>query len=104
MPTRPPTHKPTPFVRPQPARQKTAARGYDSRWRAARLAFLRDHPLCENCKGAGDIKGATVVDHRIPHRGDPALFWDMGNWQPLCLRCHNKKTACEDGGFGRPVK
>jgi len=32
---------------------------------------------------------ATVVDHRIPHRGDKRLFWDRNNWEPLCASCHS---------------
>ena len=36
---------------------------------------------------------ATVVDHIVPHRGDPKLFWDPDNWQTLCKRCHDKKTG-----------
>ena len=47
------------------------------------------------------IVRATVVDHIIPHKGDQKLFWDTRNWQPLCKPCHDKKTATEDGGFGR---
>ncbi|WP_349253802.1 HNH endonuclease signature motif containing protein [Bradyrhizobium sp. CB2312] len=34
-------------------------------------------------------KPAVVVDHIKPHRGDRALFWDKGNWQPLCTHHHN---------------
>jgi len=48
------------------------------------------------------MERAVVVDHIIPHRGDLALFWDeKNNWQALCHRCHSRKTAREDGGFGR---
>ena len=43
---------------------------------------------------------ATVVDHIIPHKGDMDIFWDEDNWQPLCKRCHDQKTATENGGFG----
>lgn len=73
------------------------SRGYDSRWRAARVNFLRQHPLCVGlmCKGRGDAIPASIVDHVIPHRGDQALFWDENNWQPLCVSCHNRKTANE---------
>ena len=39
---------------------------------------------------------ATVVDHITPHRGNPILFWDEGNWQSLCKPCHDKKTWNED--------
>jgi len=28
------------------------------------------------------------------------LFWDSGNWQPLCELAHNRKTVMEDGGLG----
>ena len=46
---------------------------------------------------------ATVVDHIVPHKGDKKLFWDSGNWQPLCGPCHSRKTAKEDGGFSYSV-
>ena len=75
-------------------------RGYTKRWSRVRTAYLHDHPLCETCKAAGILTPATVVDHIVPHRGDHALFWDRENWQSLCRKCHNVKTATEDGGFG----
>ncbi|WP_330164070.1 HNH endonuclease [Paenibacillus campinasensis] len=49
---------------------------------------------------AGRLVASTVVDHIIPHKGDPKLFWDKNNWQALCKKCHDTKTAREDGGFG----
>ena len=78
-----------------------AERGYGHRWRKARASFLRMHPLCVMCQAEGLTVAATVVDHINPHRGDQRLFWDSSNWQPLCKPCHDKKTATEDGGFGR---
>ncbi len=69
------------------------ARGYDARWRRARKAFLRRHPLCAECMKEGKVTPATVVDHIVPHRGDPTLFWDIKNWQPLCKGCHDRKTG-----------
>ncbi|RKJ07590.1 HNH endonuclease, partial [Butyricicoccus sp. 1XD8-22] len=39
---------------------------------------------------------ATVVDHIKPHQGDQSLFWNENNWQPLCKRCHDRKTRTED--------
>ena len=77
-------------------RPGAAERGYDARWRKAREEFLRAHPLCEKCMQETKITLATVVDHRIPHRGDPRLFWDMRNWQALCKTCHDRKTMTED--------
>ena len=81
-------------------RPTAAQRGYGSRWRKARATYLRQHPLCVECEKAGRTTAATVVDHRIPHRGDPVLFWDVNNWQALCAECHNRKTAREDGRWG----
>jgi 5-methylcytosine-specific restriction protein A len=85
------------------ARRGTAhERGYSAAWQRARAGYLRNHPLCVRCEERGDTVAASVVDHKIPHRGDKALFWDHANWQPLCKPCHDTKTATEDGGFGRP--
>lgn len=79
--------------RPLYARESSASRGYDQRWRAARRRFLRAHPLCAQCRRDGALTPATVMDHIIPHRGDERLFWDEGNWQPLCKPCHDRKTG-----------
>lgn len=76
-------------------------RGYDARWRRARAVYLREHPLCVRCEREGRITPATVVDHIVPHKGDMELFWDRENWQPLCARHHNIKTAREDSNFTR---
>jgi 5-methylcytosine-specific restriction protein A len=84
-------------------RGTAAQRGYDSRWRKARLMFLRKHPLCVDCMKQGRVTPATDVDHIVPHRGNRELFWDESNWQALCHACHSRKTAREDGGFGRTM-
>ncbi len=81
-------------------RASSNERGYDSRWRKARAAYLRKHPLCKAHLDRGEIAAATDVDHIKPHRGAKALFWDSSNWQSLCHACHSEKTAREDGGFG----
>ena len=76
--------------------RSAAARGYGSRWRRLSRAFLRAHPLCAACQREGRYVKATVVDHIKPHRGDPELFWDQDNWQPLCKHHHDVKTRTED--------
>lgn len=66
-------------------------------WRKSlKPTILARDPVCCHCKRAPSV----VADHIKPHRGDRALFCDMKNLQGLCTRCHNKKTASEDGGFG----
>ena len=82
-------------------RGSSTERGYSSAWQRARAYYLSAHPLCRMHEQQGRVEPATVVDHIKPHRGDKALFWDSDNWQPLCKRCHDIKTAREDGGFGR---
>jgi len=78
-------------------------RGYNYQWRQARRVFLMEHPLCVACERNGRLTAAQVVDHREPHQGDQERFWNRSNWQPLCVRCHNAKTASQDGGFGNPI-
>lgn len=81
-------------------RGSSYARGYGKRWQIASRLFLQKHPLCVVCQKNRVLREATCVDHKIPHRGDMTLFWDEGNWQALCAKCHNVKTAKTDGGFG----
>lgn len=110
MPNRPPRYNPrvgqpqAQAQRQPEQRPKVAERGYGSRWRSARAAYLASNPLCVRCHAEGRVTEANEVDHIIPHKGNTELFWDSsGNWQSLCADCHRKKTAREDGAFGRPV-
>lgn len=76
--------------------QYASARGYGSRWQKARKRYLQAHPLCEECKKSSRYVEAPDVDHIVPHRGDPKLFWDQSNWQALCNSCYSKKTGKQD--------
>jgi 5-methylcytosine-specific restriction enzyme A len=102
VPVKPPVHRPSGAktaaeVKRTLDRQRPSAtrRGYGSRWRGARAAYLARHPLCGACQAQGRVVPATVVDHTVPHRGDQKLFWDQANWAVLCKRCHDAKTARE---------
>ena len=68
-------------------RSSPTARGYNYKWIKYRKEYLKEHPICIKCGSQ-----ATVIDHIIPHRGDQHLFWKHSNHQPLCKRCHDKKT------------
>jgi 5-methylcytosine-specific restriction protein A len=85
-------------------RPSASARLYGSEWRKAAREFLEINRWCvgegivvDGVKTARCGARATVVDHIQPHKGDLTLFWDRSNWQPLCKRCHDRKTAREDG-------
>ena len=102
LPTKPPMHRPlgaqsAAAVKAELDRLRPSAarRGYGPRWRRARAAYLRRHPLCVTCGAAGRLEPATVVDHVVPHRDAPGLFWDRANWQSMCKACHDAKTARE---------
>ena len=92
MPQAAPRHdagRPKPPPRP---RGTTAERGYGSRWQRQRALFLA-RPENAVCCVPDCNQPAAVVDHVIPHRGDYRLLWDVANWQPMCARHHNQKTA-----------
>ena len=74
-------------------RGNASDRGYDGRWQRARRGWLIAHPLCAHCEDEGKVCQGNVVDHIVPHRGDPTLFWDTGNWQTLCKTHHDRKTG-----------
>ncbi len=59
--------------------------------------MLRESPLCLTCKAHGRLVLAAVVDHVVPLKDGGARF-DRANLQPLCVGCHNRKTARETAG------
>ncbi len=81
-------------------RESAHKRGYNTAWQKSSKRYLIKYPFCAECLKQGIHTPAAVVDHIIPHKGNKKLFWDTNNWQPLCKRCHDRKTATEDGGFG----
>ncbi len=97
MPTRPQVHR-AQEARLAPSGQYAELHGtfYGRRWRKAKAAFLAEHPLCRVCADAGLTVAASVVDHVTPHKWSYEAFWRMENWQGLCVRCHNSKTAKEN--------
>ncbi len=80
-------------------RESSTKRGYNVRWRKARLTFLAREPLCLMCMMRGVVNAAVLVDHWFPHKGDSAVFWNTKHWAPLCEACHNgPKQALESRG------
>jgi len=83
-------------------KEKTSERGYGWRWQKAREQWLLLHPMCVMCAELdGRVVAATVVDHKVPHRGDQALFWDRGNWQSLCAPHHDSHAKKRDNALQR---
>ena len=71
-------------------RPSASQRGYGAKWQRESKAFLA-LPQNRYCAcGCGRI--ADCVDHKIPHRGDPKLFWSRSNWQALASSpCHSSR-------------
>lgn len=101
------------FVRTEPKTEAASRAAYSpwrrwyntARWRKLRMATLiRDALTCQ-WPGCGHLEGDTallVADHRTPHRGDPALFWDATNLWTLCKPCHDRLKQREERAAERP--
>ena len=85
----------------------------NTRWRKARLTYLKRNPFCVMCRKQGRYELATAVDHITPHKLEHALkakdqakikraqqlFWDSSNWQGLCNTHHSStKQRIENKG------
>jgi 5-methylcytosine-specific restriction enzyme A len=73
-----------------------------ARWQALRWAVLvRDGFTCQMCGRVEPDSSRLVADHRQPHRGDEALFWDARNLWTLCKSpCHDSVKQREERASG----
>lgn len=100
-----PVHVPLGVKSERHARKQQASRthkttkqsGHSGPWRRMAKAHLLANPMCVHCAERGIRKPARHCDHvdANPMAYNPRL-------QSLCIECHSRKTALEDGGFGRP--
>lgn len=78
------------------------------RWRRLRLDVLaRDAYKCQRTGvmliGKYPDPHSPVVDHVVPHRGNPELFWDSTNLQSVSKGWHDSiKQSIERGGIAVP--
>lgn len=83
--------------RPKDPRPSAAKRGYDTRWRATRARFLREHPGCQfpDCpEPASDVHHRDGLGPSGPRGHDPS------NLAALCQRHHSAITAqMQPGGW-----
>lgn len=71
------------------------------RWAALRLQVLaRDEYRCQRTGvllgGRANAPDSPVVHHKTPHRGDPALFWDIANLEAVSKAWHDSEGQRED--------
>ena len=75
---------------------------YNSRrWRDLRAAVLvRDAYVCQRsgalCSGVHPAGNSPVVNHKVPHRGQEALFWDIENLETVTKEVHDSLIQKEE--------
>ncbi|KFB10347.1 HNH endonuclease [Nitratireductor basaltis] len=76
-----------------------------ARWQRLReKVFTRDLYTCQRsgeiCAGRGNQPNAPVANHKIPHNGDPVLFWDESNIETVTKRVHDSLIQSEEKRTG----
>ena len=71
------------------------------RWADLRLAtFVRDLYVCQRtgelCVGKYPADNSPVANHKIPHRGNLALFWDPNNIETVTKAVHDSIIQAEE--------
>lgn len=78
-------------------RGSASSRGYGSKWRGVRGAYLARHPICADPFG---VHGAVVVlatqVHHIKPRREGGSDADE-NLKALCAACHSRITQADSG-------
>jgi 5-methylcytosine-specific restriction endonuclease McrA len=100
--------------RPETEADRTRARDAVQPWRAwyktarwqklRRLVLKRDGYVCQKTGvalvGKYPAANSPVADHKVPHRGDPDLFWDPRNIEAVSKDYHDKvKQSIERRGL-----
>ena len=60
------------------------------RWRKLSKAFKSNNPICAMCEHE-----ATYYTDHIKPINEGGEMWDINNLQPLCVKCHAKKSGQE---------
>jgi hypothetical protein len=72
-----------------------------NRWRQLRVAvFARDAFICQRtgrvCMGVYPAPDSPVANHKRPHRGNAALFWDINNIETVAKHVHDGLIQAEE--------
>lgn len=105
MPKKPRTHRPPGYKGPtvtkreaaRKQREKPGGAWYNTaRWKKLRAIVLAASPYCTRCEADGIVTPSDTVNHRVPHKGDFELFWDMENLEAVCKSCHSRTIQREE--------
>ena len=72
-----------------------------TRWQHLRQAVLeRDLYTCSHTgvilSGAHPAPNSPVVHHKVPHKGDERLFWDINNLEAVSKAWHDSEAQAEE--------
>ncbi len=72
-----------------------------ARWQRLRLkVFIRDGYVCQRsgvlCIGKHPAEDSPVANHKTPHRGSEALFWDEDNIETVSKAVHDSEVQQEE--------
>jgi 5-methylcytosine-specific restriction endonuclease McrA len=72
-----------------------------ARWqKLAKDCYVRDRCTCQRTgellTGKFPAPNSPVANHKIPHKGDPELFWDMDNIETVSKRYHDGAIQSEE--------
>lgn len=80
-------------------RDPRSKKRYGSEWKRIRNIFIKEHPLCEECRRNGRVTPAEEVHHILPlGRGGTH---DTNNLMALCKSCHSRISVLDGDRFGR---
>lgn len=76
------------------------------RWKDLQQAvFLRDNFICQRTGvvlvGRHPAPNSPVANHKVPHRGDPRLFWDINNIETVAKSVHDREIQIEEQAVPR---
>lgn len=76
------------------------------RWRRLRLeVFVRDHFTCQRTGavlvGKYPAPNSPVANHKVPHKGNPELFWDPSNIETVSKEVHDGLIQSEERALQR---
>ena len=74
------------------------------RWQRLRLeVFVRDLYTCQRsgelCIGKHPAPNSPVANHKVPHHGDPELFWNINNIETVTKAVHDSLIQSEERKF-----
>ena len=76
------------------------------RWLDLRMeVFKRDMFTCFECKRLEGDTSQLVAHHKIPHKGNVRLFWDIANLEAVSKEWHDTVAQSEERGAmtGGPI-